>query len=102
MMDHITSIDDFEVGMDVECFYDGKLLDNLRVVAVYAGAGSEKPSVELKSVIASPGNTFRFSDSMLFGERGYVGEWLHIREGLFGEDSFSWRELPYTFRKHER
>jgi hypothetical protein len=99
-MELITSIKEFIVGTYVECFHDGKLLDDLQVVAVYAGDGSDKPIVELKSIIASPGNTFRFSDSLLFGEHGCAGEWLRVREGLFDEDAVSWNELPYSFRKH--
>ena len=99
-MEFITGIDDFRVGMPVECFYNGKLLDDYVVIQVRAGSDSEKPSVMMMSTIVSPGNKFRFSNARLWSQCGRTDEWLHIREEPPGKEALSQSELPYKFRKH--
>lgn len=99
-MEFITSIDDFSIGMCVVCFYDGRMLDDLRVVRISRATGDEKPKLELESMILFPGKRFRFVASPLFGAPKRNDEWVMLREeGLFGEDTFSQQELPCKFRK---
>lgn len=98
-MEFITSIDDFSIGMCVMCFYDGKMLDDLRVIRISRATGEEQPKLEVESMFLFPGQRFRFGASPLLSGPERNEEWVMLREGLGGEDTFSQRELPYRFGK---
>lgn len=98
-MEFITSIDDFSIGMCVVCFYDGRMLDDLRVVRISRATGDEKPKLELESMILFPGKRFRFGVSPLLSGSRRNDEWVMLGEESGGEDTFSRQELPYRFGK---
>ena len=96
-MEFITSIDDFSIGMCVMCFYDGKMLDDLRVIRISRATGEEKPKLEVESMFLFPGKRFRFGISPFLNGPGRNEEWVMLREGSDGEDTFSQQELTYRF-----